>query len=206
MMKLSAIFLWLAFAAPAAPQNVPPPAKPAENPAAAMHESLAKQRLSLQKQIRAATHPSFFTLPPPSPIGWEDPLADCDPLPEEQLKPLIDEAAKQQSVQPDLLRSIIRQESGARPCAVSAKGAEGLMQLMPETSQQFAVVDPFDPHQNIVAGAKFLKQLLTRYGGDVSKALAAYNSGPTRVDQAGSVPSIPETINYVSSILASLPH
>src|SRR5205085_361018 len=100
-----------------------------------------------------------------------------------------------------------RQESGSRPCAVSAKGAQGLMQLMPATSQQFGVADPFDARQNIQAGAKFLKQLLTRYGGDVTKALAAYNAGPGRVDQAGgAVPGIPETIHYVSSILSSLPH
>jgi soluble lytic murein transglycosylase-like protein len=80
------------------------------------------------------------------------------------------------------------------------------MQLMPATSRQFGVADPFDPRQNVQAGAKFLKQLLVRYNGDVAKALAAYNAGPSRVDQAGAVPDIPETIEYVSSVLAALPH
>jgi soluble lytic murein transglycosylase-like protein len=171
-------------------------------------DSLAKQRLSIQKQLRSVSSSSFFTLPPPEPIGETAglPGADCDPLPEAQLKSLVEEAAGRESVKPDLLHSIIRQESGARPCAVSAKGAQGLMQLMPATSAQFGVADPFDPKQNIGAGARLLKQLLTRYGGDVAKALAAYNAGPARVDQADGVPAIRETIHYVSSILGSLPH
>jgi soluble lytic murein transglycosylase-like protein len=101
---------------------------------------------------------------------------------------------------------VIQQESGARPCAVSSKGALGLMQLMPATSDQFGVNDPFDAEQNINAGARLLRQLLTRYSGDVSKTLAAYNAGPGRVDQTDGIPSIPETVHYVSSILSSLPH
>ena len=182
------------------------------NPAEAMQESLAKQRLSIQKQLHSVTHSSFFTLPPPEPlltgnIPADVPAVACDPLPEDQLKPLIEEAARRESVQPDLLRTVIRQESGAHPCAVSPKGAQGLMQLMPATSTELGVADPFDPRQNIQGGARLLKQLLTRYAGDVTKALAAYNAGPGRVDQAGgAVPAIPETIRYVSSILAAWPH
>ena len=72
-------------------------------------------------------------------------------------------------------------------------------------AEQLALTDVFDPRQNVQGGAKYLKQLLGRYTGDVSKALAAYNAGTGRVDSAGGVPSIPETINYVSSILAALP-
>lgn len=176
-------------------------------PAQAMQESLAQQRLSIEKQLRAISSSSFFTLPPPAPIDELLPTsADCDPVPDEQLKSMIEETAKSESIASELLRSVIRQESGARPCAVSSKGAQGLMQLMPATSQQFGVADPFDPKQNLQAGAKYLKQLLDRYGGDVPKALAAYNAGPGRVDQAGAIPSIPETVRYVSSILATLPH
>jgi soluble lytic murein transglycosylase-like protein len=184
--------------------------------AAAMQESLAKQRLSIEKQLRGARHSNFFNLPPPEPIGADMPDApeeaapgpapDCDALPDAELSSLIDEAARREDLKPDLLRGVIRQESGARPCAVSPKGAQGLMQLMPATSQQFGVSDPFDPRQNVQAGAKFLKQLLTRYGGDAAKALAAYNAGPVRVDQAGAIPQIPETIRYVTSILSMLPH
>ena len=134
------------------------------------------------------------------------PAADCEALPEDKLKGLIDDAAGRENVKPDLLRSIIRQESAGRPCAVSSKGAQGLMQLMPATSEQFGVSDPFDPKQNVQAGAKLLKQLLTRYSGDVTKALAAYNAGTARVDEVDGVPAIRETVHYVSSILSSLPH
>jgi soluble lytic murein transglycosylase-like protein len=176
--------------------------KPA--PAAAINDSLAQQRQSIEKQLRSLGQASFFMLPPPLPMAAV-PGADCDPLPEDQVNALTDEAAKKESLKPELLRAIIRQESGFRPCAVSAKGAQGLMQLMPATAEQLALTDVFDPRQNVQGGAKYLKQLLSRYAGDVSKALAAYNAGTGRVDSAGGVPSIPETINYVSSILAALP-
>jgi soluble lytic murein transglycosylase-like protein len=181
--------------------------KPPAGPAAGMQESLARQRLSIEKQLRAIAPSSFFTLPPPGPID-EIPAAaapECDSVPEEQLQSMIDEAARSESIAPDLLRRVIRQESGARPCAVSSRGAQGLMQLMPATGREFGLVDPFEPRQNLAAGARYLKQLLTRYGGDVTMALAAYNAGPARVDQAGGIPPIPETIRYVGSILAALP-
>jgi soluble lytic murein transglycosylase-like protein len=205
--RLSILFLSVLAGPPAPAQDRTEPGS-----AAAMQESLATQRLSIEKQMRGLNRSAFFQLPPPEPIGpdvaagLDSSGADCDALPEEQLNPLIDEAAKQESVQAELLRSIIRQESGAHPCAVSPKGAQGLMQLMPSTSREFGAADPFDPKQNIQAGAKLLKQLLTRYEGDVSKALAAYNAGPARVDQSGGIPSIPETMRYVESILLSLPH
>jgi soluble lytic murein transglycosylase-like protein len=172
-----------------------------------MQESLLKQRLSIEKQLNAISSSSFFRLPPPAPMYQPHPAGTaCDPVPEEQLKPMIEEAAKRQSIAADLLRSVIRQESGARPCAISSKGAQGMMQLMPATSRELGVADPFEPLQNIEAGARYLKQMLTRYNGDVAKALAAYNAGATRVDEAGAVPPIPETMHYVSSILAALPH
>jgi soluble lytic murein transglycosylase-like protein len=81
----------------------------------------------------------------------------------------------------------------------------GLMQLMPETAAQFGIQDPFDAASNLDGGARFLKQLLTRYGGDVPKALGAYNAGPSKVDAASAVPAIPETMDYVRRILAALP-
>ena len=200
MVRVCCLFLILASTALPQPKAV-------AGGAAGMQESLDQQRRSIQRQLRSVSGSSFFTLPPPAPMN--EPAAgssDCEPVPEPQLKSMIEEAAKSESIGAELLRSVIRQESGARPCAVSSKGAEGLMQLMPATSRQFGVADPFDPRQNLQAGAKYLKQLLNRYGGDVAKALAAYNAGPTRVDQAGAVPAIPETVRYVSSILSALPH
>ena len=79
------------------------------------------------------------------------------------------------------------------------------MQLMPAVAEQFGVHDPLDPKQNVEAGTKLLKQLLTKYNGDMRLALSAYNAGPERVDREGGVPQIPETINYVTDILPKLP-
>lgn len=95
----------------------------------------------------------------------------------------------------------MRQESGFNPCAVSSKGALGLMQLMPATAHYLGVRNPFDPKQNLESGARYLSELLQRYGGDVKRALSAYNAGPSVADKYQSVPPIPETQNYVESIL-----
>ena len=100
-----------------------------------------------------------------------------------------------------LLRAVIDQESGFHPCAVSPKGAQGLMQLMPGTADLLQVADPFDPKENIEAGAKYLKQLLDKNGGDISKALGAYNAGPNADDPSG---KIPETKAYVDAILTKM--
>ncbi len=78
------------------------------------------------------------------------------------------------------------------------------MQLMPATVAGLDVEDPFDPKENVDAGAKLLKQLLVRYGGDVALALGAYNAGPSRVDESGGVPAIRETVDYVNRILARI--
>ena len=104
----------------------------------------------------------------------------------------------------DLVRAVVRKESAYNPCATSIKGAQGLMQLMPSVQAQFGVTDPYDPKQNISAGTRLLKQLLDTYGGDLPKALGAYNAGTTRVDQFGGVPPFPETMRYVTGILGDL--
>ena len=175
-----------------------------------MAESLAKQRVAAMQQITAvmgkAPTPavSFYTVPwVETPVPFSQP--PCDPLPSAELDKLVAEGAQQEGVKPELIRGVIAQESGGRPCAVSGKGAQGLMQLMPATSEQFGVKNPFDPRQNVEAGTKLLKQLLTKYKDDVSLALAAYNAGEGRVDRDGGVPQIPETQNYVSDIQSKLP-
>jgi soluble lytic murein transglycosylase-like protein len=179
---------------------------------AAMAPSIARQRAAIQKQAASIVPPAvrtgwhsagsfFFTVPfPPAGTG----AADCDPLPADQLNPLIEAAAQKTGVDAQLVRSVIDQESGGRPCALSAKGAEGLMQLMPATAEDLDVGDPFDPQQNVEAGAKLLKSLLDRYKNDPALALSAYNAGSVRVDQEGGVPSIPETADYVTAILDKL--
>jgi soluble lytic murein transglycosylase-like protein len=126
-------------------------------------------------------------------------------MPKAEIDRLLRDAATREGVKLDLLQAVVSQESGARPCAVSPKGAMGLMQLMPDTAAQFGVKDPFDPRQNIDSGAKLLKQLLDRYQGNIAMALGAYNAGPARVDAAGGVPPIQETLRYVQAILGSLP-
>ena len=113
----------------------------------------------------------FFTL------SWPALGAGCDPLPEAELKPLIQQAAQKEGLDAGLLRAVAEQESGFRSCAVSPKGAMGLMQLMPATAQELGVHDPFDPAESLLSGARLLKQLLTRFGGDTALALGAYNAG-----------------------------
>ena len=175
-----------------------------------MSLGLAQQRASIQRQVNTIQkHPGnahadgFFEL------SWPPRWANvsnltCDPLPPELLGSLIDRAVQRENIQADLVRAVIKQESGGRPCAVSPKGAQGVMQLMPDTAQELDVLDPFDPEQNIDAGVKLLKSLLSKYSGNVSLALAAYNAGSSLVDKDHAVPRIPETVNYVSDILLEL--
>jgi soluble lytic murein transglycosylase-like protein len=118
-----------------------------------------------------------------------------------QYQSLIEEHASLNTVSPDLVRALIQAESAFNPRAVSPKGAQGLMQLMPATAAEYGVRDPFDPADNIRAGVKYLKQLLTSYEGRVELALAAYNAGPGAVKKfGGKVPPYKETRNYVARI------
>ena len=175
-----------------------------------MGSAIEQQRASILKQItsvtgKPATPGAFFTVP------WVDGMASrfvpppCDPMATPELDKLIEQNAKDQGVKSDLIRAVINQESGNRPCAVSSKGAQGLMQLMPGTAEELGVGDPFNAKQNVEAGTKLLKQLLAKYKGDVGLTLAAYNAGAGRVDRDGGVPDIPETLGYVTQILARLP-
>jgi len=185
------------------------------NATAVMQESLAAQRAAIERQLGQTGSESFFVLPRAASLGTVTgsvaapiavPLApECDPLPTSQVESLLGETAEREGLSADLLRSVMKQESGFRPCAVSSQGAMGLMQLMPSTSAQFGIQNPFDAASNLDAGARFLKQLLNKYGGDIPKALAAYNAGPAKVDDAGGVPAIPETMDYVRQILSALP-
>lgn len=128
----------------------------------------------------------------------------CDPIKPAELAKPIEVAASREGYSPDLLRAVIEKESAFFPCAVSQKGALGLMQLMPSTAASLGVADPLDPLENLNGGARYLGQLLGRYGGDVRLALGAYNAGPSRVDQYGDVPPFIETQDYVKKILGSL--
>jgi soluble lytic murein transglycosylase-like protein len=113
----------------------------------------------------------------------------------------ITAAATRYGVDPTLLKGLIRQESNFDPGARSGAGAQGLTQLMPGTATSLGVTDPTDPAQAIDGGAKYLKQQLDRFGGDASKALAAYNAGPGAVAKYGGVPPYAETQGYVTKVL-----
>ncbi len=183
-------------------------AKPASAAASAdSSSSIALQLASVRKQAGisldspGAIQDPFFTVPWPTP----PPLpgmgsADCDPMPIKDLTQMVANEAQKQGVKAELIQAVIDQESGGKPCAVSDKGAMGLMQLMPDKAAELSVNDPYDPGQNVAGGVKFLKELLDKYHGDTSLALSAYNAGEQRVDQTGGVPQIPETKNYVDSI------
>lgn len=186
------IWLWLLLA-----QAAPNPALTFRSAMEQQRAAAAIQREAVRKQAESAAQ--WF---PAKPI---EVAADCDPIPDPWASVLLGAAATREHVDPKLLRGVVLQESGFRPCAVSSKGALGLMQLMPATAEELQVADPFDPRQNIEAGAKYLKQLLDRYKGDVSLALAAYNAGPSTVDAAKGVPDIPETRDYVKAILEKNP-
>jgi soluble lytic murein transglycosylase-like protein len=177
----------------AAAQNKPSDSIQKQLAAAAM------QRESVRKQAELAAQ--YRTAPP---VEVVESGADCEPLPASEITPIVDAAAQGHQVQTSLLRGVIEQESGGRPCAVSSKGARGLMQLMPVTLEQFQVADAFDPKQNVEAGAQFLKELLDKYKGDLKLALAAYNAGPGAVDQANGIPDIKETKDYVDSIMKKI--
>jgi soluble lytic murein transglycosylase-like protein len=115
----------------------------------------------------------------------------------------ITQAAQANGIDPALLAGLIKQESGFNPNAGSGAGARGLTQLMPGTAAGLGVTNPLDPVQSIEGGAKYLKQQLDRFGGDVARALAAYNAGPGAVERFGGVPPYAETQNYVRNVQAN---
>jgi soluble lytic murein transglycosylase-like protein len=118
-----------------------------------------------------------------------------------QFHTLIEEHATRNTISADLVRALIQAESAFNPFARSPKGAMGLMQLMPATALEFGVLNPYDPIENVRAGVKYLKQLLTSYHGREELALAAYNAGPGAVKKyGGTVPPYRETQNYVARV------
>ena len=120
-----------------------------------------------------------------------------------QWRERIGELAAKYDLSPALLEALVWQESRWRPDAVSPVGARGLAQLMPGTARQMGV-NPNDPHANLEGGARYLRMQLDTFGGDLEKALAAYNAGPGRVKRAGGIPAIRETQNYVAAIMSRL--
>lgn len=168
----------------------------------------AMQRLQeLQDRIndlspRPAGAPSFGSVLSGA-IGANAPL---DPT-SGQLSPMADmasTAAQKYGLDPNVFKQLVQVESGWNPAAVSDRGAVGLTQLMPGTAAGLGVADPYDPAQSLEGGAKYLRQMLDKFGGDYTKALAAYNAGPGAVEKANGVPPYQETIAYVRKILGAV--
>jgi soluble lytic murein transglycosylase-like protein len=124
-----------------------------------------------------------------------------DPVKPQTLADIVHSASDKHLIDEDLIHSVIRAESGFNPKAVSRKGAQGLMQLMPSTARNLGVSNPFDSAENVAAGTKYLHELLVQYNFDLAKALAAYNAGPARVAQYKGVPPYLETHAYVARII-----
>src|ERR1700722_10081828 len=143
-----------------------------------------------------------FEAAPAEPVSNAEPAPP--PKPNDQpidLNEVVRTASGTYQLDPDLVNSVIRAESGFNARAVSPKGTQGLMQLMPQTASQLRVRNSFDPRSNVEGGTRYLRDLLERYNFDLIKALAAYNAGPQRVEQYGGVPPYYETKAYVARIV-----
>jgi len=159
-------------------------------------------RLQSLRSEPPASAPQPFESAFVAPVGFP---AGGTPPPGMQIRarewePMVAPIAARYNIDTELVLRIIEAESGGDPRAVSPKGAQGLMQLMPETARALGVSDPFDPVQNIEGGVRYLSHLLQRFG-DLRLALAAYNAGPRRVLQYGGAPPFPETQRYIERIL-----
>ncbi len=140
----------------------------------------------------------------PTPLKMKSTRGKTVEFDREEFDKTIDKVAEKYELNPELIRSVIRSESNFNPRAVSEAGAKGLMQLIDTTATDMGVKNIFDPEENLEGGAKYLKQMLDRFG-DIKLALAAYNAGPGAVDRHGGIPPYPETREYVKGILARLP-
>jgi soluble lytic murein transglycosylase-like protein len=152
-----------------------------------------------EKDLSPVVAPASTAISTPAPAPSRS--AKTQNLKPQELKEVINTISDQHHLDPDFISSVIHAESGFNQHAVSPKGAQGLMQLMPGTASKLGVSNAFDPRSNVEGGTRYLSELLERYNFDVIKALAAYNAGPLRVQQYGGVPPYYETRTYVARIV-----
>jgi hypothetical protein len=156
-----------------------------------------------EKDLSPAVAPAALAASAPTVAAVVVPASMAKPqnLKPQDLNQVINTISDRHHIDPDFISSVIHAESGFNPRAVSPKGAQGLMQLMPGTASKLGVSNAFDPRANVEGGTRYLTELLQRYNFDVIKALAAYNAGPLRVQQYGGVPPYQETRAYVARIV-----
>lgn len=156
--------------------------------------------------MNADTSAGYVDVPSDEITGYEPAPADpqesaAKAAPAQDLAAIVSAASAQHRIDPDFIASVIAAESANNPHAVSSKGAQGLMQLMPGTASKLGVKDSFDAAANVDGGVRYLRELLVLYHGDAVRALAAYNAGPARVQQYKGVPPYRETHAYVARII-----
>lgn len=162
----------------------------------------APERGAFAGALRTALSTNVPVVPVAADAAKAAPLAYA-PVAPEQIDALVQQNASAWQVDPALVKAVIANESGFNAHATSQVGAQGLMQLMPATAASLGVRDPYDAAQNVAGGARYLRGLLDRFGGNERLAIAAYNAGPGAVEKYGDVPPYAETQNYVQNVLAS---
>jgi len=159
-----------------------------------------RQQVLIRRSIRAAAVAAFALAAFSAPLsGAAKALQEL----KQQYDPIVQACARQFKIDADLIHSIIRAESAYNSRAISAKGAVGLMQLMPETATQYDVEDRFDPAENIKGGVKYLKDLCKLFNGNTAKVLAAYNAGQEALKKFNGIPPYAETREYIRRVMAS---
>ena len=171
-----------------------------------IHDQRHEARDNMTRLYLTETPDSYVDVPTADIAGFdaeEDaPVAHpSGSAPASNLDAVVSAAGSRNNIDPDLINSVIRAESGFNPNAISRKGAQGLMQLMPQTAARLGVLNAMDPTANVEGGTRYLRELLGLYHNDLIKALAAYNAGPERVEQYHGVPPYPETVAYVARII-----